>query len=138
MSTVYEHPLNWRFRLNVCMSVLCSLRPIFRLMLLVSAESALLGLQPLESIPNTTLLCLSIVNKSSFWQLSKAKSKTSQLVNQQLVYECVTAGACHLCLSHQGTRQLLAQVRGIRVSQQGLLACLGHSVLSTRLVQTLT
>ena len=50
----------------------------------------------------------------------------------------VTAGACHLCLSHQGTRQLSAQVSGVRVSQQGLLACLGHSVLSTRLVQTLT
>ncbi len=52
--------------------------------------------------------------------------------------ECVTAGACHLCLSHQGTRQLPAQVSGVRVSQQGLLACLGPSVLSTRLGQTLT
>ena len=98
-------------------------------------KSALLGMQPLHSMPNTTLLCLSTVNKSSFWQLTNAKSKRRPLDEPN---ECVTAGACHLCLSHQGTRQLPAQVSGVRVSQQGLLARLGHSVLSTRLVQTLT
>ena len=56
--------------MSVCLSVMCSVRLIFRHMLLVSAGCALqVEMQPLQSMPNATLLCVSTVNKSFFLRL---------------------------------------------------------------------